>query len=643
MSQDLLREFVLPTPENRIPDFVAPGSLPSHGGATDLQTVLDCEKKMNILIVATVTAKILLYADGYTHFATVDIGKNVAGVEKILDVTCSHDLNLLSIVVEKLRDDSKDFTDITSICCDVTTIGEHHKELYGVAKKFLEMKRLIDRINNAIAQIRDIWESLMIELDTKLDICSYVKTEETDVTVDLLELFMYGCASVELSMYLSGKLTEKSLKKLRSSCESSYANMKKIVVENMEACTQSLLFILNQLAGLSKLKDTHGPLGLETDIVYGALKEVGCFFLKISEFLDALSTSGRNFLAFLKWMSATHLRCAGSSPVPSELIKTSDRETSYVMDFLCDCLVEKNRDKDGKLVKKLRIRSLPQYFMGMTRFQTNIDISENPWIVYMDKHPELKDIFSILPKRRDTSLIEECMTMSKNVELVQENTVSTLGKYLHIGKCASLFQPEDSCKVTVSQRSDPRKSKMNMVIVPHKPSPTFYFVQFDTRVNNVYKYCTNNHPSSFIKISPASFCPLDNPNSTDIAKLDKPSVISAQFYNSDTVSFIVNDQLNPMSSVFIQLSVDILDRSATVANIPKGIQLSKLRLPVHGIAPGSLTAVHNLDVPACMLGVSGERKVAVVIANNNRTVVLFEMEIDEEDDDEEEEEENVAK
>ena len=56
--------------------------------------------------------------------------------------------------------------------------------------------------------------------------------------MDFLELLLFGIASDELNSFLLHNLTAKGLKKLAHSIESSYTNIQKLVLKNLQTVCQ---------------------------------------------------------------------------------------------------------------------------------------------------------------------------------------------------------------------------------------------------------------------------------------------------------------------------------------------------------------------------------------------------------------------
>ena len=100
---------------------------------------------------------------------------------------------------------------------------------------------LLQYSSQTLAQVREAWETILLELDTKLAHYAGSSPPGT-VSADFLELLMFGVASPQLHQFLTVQMTEKGLKKLGTSLELSYSNTQRLVVKYLGAVSQSFTF-----------------------------------------------------------------------------------------------------------------------------------------------------------------------------------------------------------------------------------------------------------------------------------------------------------------------------------------------------------------------------------------------------------------
>lgn len=699
--------------------------------------LLDNQDSLTLLIVGTASGKVRLYVFGYVQCATIYLAETVSIAGAVLDAQCSSDMNLLSVIVEKI---SEDETEAVHVTCDMAVIAEHHCEIYLLSRKVAEIQALINYATDATNQLREAWEGILLEMDTKLDAYSGAKGEG-EVSADFLDLLVFGYASPEFHMFIGTKLSEKGLKKLRQTVEMGYTNMHKLVVKQLEAVGQGLVFVISQMLGMARRTDQYGMLGVEEAVVSQALKEAGAFLLKTGELQQVIGLSMRNFLAFLRWLSVVHLRINGCT-VFQDLCKSTQQETNHVLSFLNDTLEEVVVDKDGKRHRKFRLEGVGQYLCDEP-LKTPLPTDNNPWLQFLEAHPQLKDHTLMLPPRRDFSLVQSYNSLAQELVKLSEASVEAIGKNIRVSKCISLLKTSGKSDLIVSQRSYLDSHKMHVVVVPPLSPFQINVFEWSTDLNDVYRLVTDESSNSKITVGSFYFTcrnalatsSLDTSRSSTGSTTERSAarIIGAQFYSSEYLSVLTQDFNNAMRCLFVQVPVSKLreklntkltfspnikiyneistppairqaeaefEESSSSMESPEGNLPTNphnrfvLRSPSDDdaaagssasssppsavvssdppsavvssdppSAPGSLPSnpemgsdlpekkfscvpvdmsaelqasdVFGLEVSGGVFAVSGERKVAAVVAAHRRTVVLFEIEVD--DDDEEDE------
>ena len=536
----------------------------SEQGTWQNSHILESQYHLTLLVVGTAKGQVLLYTFGLVHCATVDVAAEVPGTIQILDAQFSGDMNMLSVVVERRlelapldagAEENLPAKDVAHVVVDTTVVAERHRELFTLAHKYAEIQALFNYSADAVTQLREAWEGVLLEMDTKLDAYSG-KRGTGEVSNDFLELLVIGYAEPEFHMFLTDKLTEKGLKKLRQSVELSYTNMHKLVVKQLEAVGQGLVFVLGQVLGMARTKDRYDLLGVDEVGVNTALKEAGAFLLKTSELQQVILVSMKYFLAFLKWLSCTHLRISGSN-VPQELAKTTNEEQTDVFNFISsieDIVI----DNDGQQHRQFKLESVGQYLQDAD-LSSPLECESNPWLKFLIEHPEVSKLPLILPQRRKTSLIQEHNILSKELTRLANTSIETIGKNIKISQGNSLFSVRDeTCDVIITQRSQDSTHKMHLMAAPNSKSLLFYFFQWDTDVNEIYFQATKLERRDKIYVAAFNFSQnilsLNSPSkSTDSDNKPETNISAGQFYNGDMVSVIFEDSSTMMRSLFVQV------------------------------------------------------------------------------------------
>ncbi|KAA0201291.1 hypothetical protein HAZT_HAZT004924 [Hyalella azteca] len=536
----------------------------------------DC---LTLLVVGTANSKVLLYAFGFVHCATVELSNTVPRAGAVIEAQCSDGMNLLSIIVERpsiegeVSENPADYTtEGVHVTCDIAVISEHHKELYLLARKHAEIQSLINYATDAINRLREAWEGILLEMDTKLDAYSGTK-EEGEVSADFLDLLVFGYSSPEFHMFLSNKLSEKGLKKLRQTVELGYTNMHKLVVKQLEAVGQGLVFVISQMLGMARRTDRYGQLGVEESVVCQSLKEAGAFLLKTGELQQVIGTSVRDFLAFIKWLAAVHLRINGLQ-VTQELAKTTQQETSHIMGFLHDTLEEVVVDKYGNRHRKFRLEGVGQY-LSEEELKTPVNASNNPWLLFLQEHPEMQDLPLILPPRRNESLIQNYNSLSLELTRMAERSVHVISQNIRVSCGVPLVKSTSETGLIVSQCCC-SNDKMNAIIVPKSFPYMFFFYEWSTDLNDVYLSCTDASVESIQAIGAFYFSrshaldlqAFSSPNVSIVSEEGKKQpaarIIGAQFYSQDILSVLTQDFGNVMRCLFVQVPVGVLRSKASL-------------------------------------------------------------------------------
>ncbi|KAF2364440.1 Anaphase-promoting complex subunit 4 WD40 domain [Trinorchestia longiramus] len=537
--------------------------------------VLSNQDCLTLLVVGTVRAKVLLYAFGFVHCATVDLAETVPRAGAVMDAQCSNDMNLLNVIVKRAAqeprvcDDDADFAvEGVHVSCDIAVISEHHRELYLLSRKHAEIQSLKNYATDAINRLKEAWEGILLEMDTKLDAYSGAK-EEGEVAADFIDLLVFGYASPEFYMFLSNKLSEKGLKKLRQTVELGYTNMHKLVVKQLEAVGQGLVFVISQMLGMARRMDRYRLLGVEESVVSNSMKEAGAFLLKTAELQQVIGASMKEFLAFLKWLSAVHLRINGST-VLQELAKTTQQETNHILDFLHDTLEQVVVDKDGKRRRMFRLEGVSQYLVD-DKLKLPLDSISNPWLKFLQAHPELQSHPLVLPPRRNDSLIQNYNSLAQQLIRMADRSVEVISGHIRVSQGASLVDTTNLNGLIISQRCDANK-KMNAVIVSKLSPYQFYFYEWSTELNDVYNsVCDASERVSltvgcffFTRNRCLDLQALSSPNVSVVSEENsvQPAarIIGAQFYSSDVLSVLTQDFSNVMRCLFIQIPVKVLSK-----------------------------------------------------------------------------------
>ena len=94
------------------------------------------------------------------------------------------------------------------------------------------------------------------------------------------------------------------------------------------------------------------------------------------------------------------------------------------------------------------------------------------------------------------------------------------------------------------------------------------------------------------------------------------------------------DVAKNVCSPILQIPVSVLSHHLVSKSVRDNSAADSDLIPVD--VSRAATSWRRLDVNVGLLGVSGERKVAVVVAKHRRTMLLYEMEVEDDEDEDEE-------
>ncbi|XP_037779619.1 anaphase-promoting complex subunit 4-like [Penaeus monodon] len=599
--------------------------------------LLHDQNALTLLTVATSAGSVYMYAFGLFHCATVDLGETIPGAGQVLDATPSHDLHLLSCLLERTVQGEREVVHVT---VETMILACRHQELHALAYRFGQIYGLMTYASHTLTLLAEAWESILLELDAKL--ATYASTvSEGGVSADFLDLLVFGFSSPEFDMFLSNQLTEKGLKKLGHSIELSYSNIQKLVLHNVQAVGQALVYQLSALVGLARHHDRFGMLGVEESVVTNAVREAGAFVLKAVELQQVIDGAMSTFKAFLRWLYVVVQRVRGEA-VPDEMSRMTQQDLTYITEFLHDSLEDTATGPDGEKRTRFRLERVGQYLKDEP-LSCPPESNSNPWEIFLAEHPAVAEHSLIFPHHHDRSLLQEHKSLARVLDNMAGHPAQVISGAVNIVSWVPIIAVAPSGPVTVSQISCPRDNAMYTVLLPGSKQNVLYLARWSTSADRLAQAGDAPGPAHHVEAAPFVFSRLEGPRGCSMEQPSTPTpllqLIGAQFYTEETLSVLAQDPSDPRSSFFIQLWM-----VAACAELrPLAVYGEQLLADV-GITPrdaGTLvdaSGYRRLEGgPLSALAVSGSRKLALLLSENRRRVRLFEMEVDEDDEDEDEE------
>merc|ERR1719318_1185728 len=286
-------------------------------------------------------------------------------------------------------------------------------ELSVLAGKYCLVHGLLQYTGETIKQIKEAWETILLEMDTKL--ASYAENNPPGtVAADFLELLMFGVTSPQLEHFLHQEMTEKGLKKLGHSIELSYSNIQRLVLKYLGAVSQALNFHLGELLGLAKAGHRFSVLGVTEGVVEEALYRAQAFWSKGVELQQVIDESMKNFKAFFRWVYVEILRLSDET-VSGDLSKVSQQDITFIAEFL-----QRFQPVEGEGgVSHVYLEKVGQYLSEEELVQPP-DNTANPWHQLLETCPDLAEVPFIIPVNSKTSLVTKHFS-SMGVDLTNQS------------------------------------------------------------------------------------------------------------------------------------------------------------------------------------------------------------------------------
>lgn len=590
------------------------------------------QSDLNILVVGTEYGQLQMYAYGVFPVGRIDLcqlGMDKTG--RVLSGHLSSDLRLLSVVMESDSDnDGK--KDVFTISLDTTLLASRDREIRMLALKFGQVLTLMTYVDSTIQQMCEAWEDILLEMDSKLLKFAEEKRKATGgcVSNDFLRLLMMGMPSDELQAFLLHDLTDKGLKKLGHSIETSYTNIQKLVLKHLQSVGQSIVYQLSDIRGMALWYDKFGILGLSTGPVQEAISAAGAFMLKASELQQVIDRSMKNFKAFFRWLYVV-IRGLSDEPVPQELSKMTQQDLSFVAQFLKENFTEETDTESSGF----KLEKVGQYLKEDDLVDPP-DNSTNPWVHFLNQNPALKDTGLLYEAQPKKSLIQIQKLLHEKVDAALNKCSTIIGQSLQSVLSGYLYTADET------DDDQSRFSQHSKTIGEQTYLYTAFTIDpFPCEKCHIYRQASMSDSSlEMVSLDFIERPTEDGPKSEKGLKIRDIS-----FYDADTLSVLLEVEEDGMP-ILVQLPISVAESQMTkvvkATLDTKGEQIIKhpdiRTLHVNICDTDGLLMRRLENMKASIFAVSGTRKVACVLFSSRRRVRLFIMDAEDEEDDDEDDE-----
>ncbi|XP_052832693.1 anaphase-promoting complex subunit 4 isoform X1 [Octopus bimaculoides] len=611
------------------------------------------QKELNLLVVGSAVGNVYLFAYGIFPCGSIILMHPSIQDKRsrVNSAMISQDLYTLWLILEVTEDDSGDCGYYLA-SMDTTLLASRHQELRLLALKYAELSSLLEYLNSTIQQMTEAWEDILMEMDDKLLKFAEEKKQcgssrpAVSVSTDLLEMLLMGRASTELRLFLLHELTEKGLKKLGLSIESSYLSIQKLVVR-LQNVGVSIMNHLRDLYGMSMWYDRFGVVGLTSKSLHEAVMASCTFVMKASELHQVIDRSIKSLKAFFRWLYVVMLRLAGELPPTQELSKMTQHDFNFVAEFIRDNFDQLSLNKDDSKKPGFKLEKVGQY-LRKEDLQFPPDNSKNPWVKFSQSHPVLANSTLLYSVKPNNSLVQVQQILEEKIELALTKPTNVIGRECHSSCLIKLFSmPKNNKKddkeyvCRFSQFSMNNGTQMYTVFTAGPlPYETLYIIR---------TLDTNEQPKESFEIAAVCVGSIGTTEEQDEGDdgIIKDSSLNTQtssprykmldvsYYDEKTISLLLQDE-SKGNALLTQLPVArIVDSFFTkVPHNANKLSLSELTCYNVGdhIDPSTCRVLDNMK--ARNFAVSGSRRVAAVLFSSRRRcrVFLLDAEDDEDDD-----------
>lgn len=610
------------------------------------------QNALNILAIGTKTGQIYFYSFGIFLVGLIDV-KSKMSVDSI---SLSNNLGLVNVLLTKHSEASTSSQEpsLQKYFIHSYRLASFEKlggQYYTISNLYCKIMSLLSYLNDSMQAIQETWEEILLEIDSKLSNFMSNKDKSSSNTTQLLsdeflELLVIGNPTDSLEKFLH-QLSEKGLKKLGQSIETTYASIQQLVVCNIQRSCKHIFSYLHVLKAIALWETEFNQIGYKVKDINLALQNVASFYLKSLELQQVIDSSVQNVKCFFKWLYTVIIRLYTDSfpPAQQEMVKLSQQDLQYVAAFIQenfessdDCcrdesMLDETAQKDSRptasnfTLEKVGQYLKPEPLVNRSSLSCN-DFSQNPWIQYINSRPSLTAFVGqndlILYKHNsETSLVQEHLSVISKIKDAFKNP---LFKFIENNN----HHPHPLLSYIISFTNTSPTKITHMSDLPNKWSFLAFIYDADSKNElTILRYNLSSHVLKLEIVFVAfKFNDEDN-HEIQMKSLD------VQFYNESTLTLLLS---TPDGNSFLaQFPLRLVDSNYHFVSNHQN--LSTVRSQAE---PIYIQLNDNCDInyrkldkfKPLALAVSGSRKVASIASSTRRRVRIFEMDVIDEDLDE---------
>ena len=485
------------------------------------------------------------------------------------------------------------------------------RELCHLSRCFVHVTAVLEYMSNVVEAMSDAWDSIVLEIDSKLSGFASKLPSGQSVQDEFLALLTCGSVSLELQSFLLVDLTEKGLKKLGKSIQSSYSTILNYATTNLTSACHLLIIRLSHLLGMAGWQDRFGVLGLSKQLVESCLHQAGSFALKVEELSLVIRTSMKNLDGFLRVLYRAILILQDPNQEMPNVVQLSHDRVLQVADFLLQLKPKTmadgtathfNLERVSQYLENKDLSMLPETKPSCwTEFMKGKEASGVGDFVFQSyDRKSLIQMLHALYASADVMFKHCSVVVSQSMELIRSQSLMCVPKkdISNINRLASSFSSSEGDMIMIVEPMDQEKALI-LRLSEQSVSP---------------QYC-------LLKV--------ESVDKSEYADASCQKIVSAMFYNSNTLAMLLesSDADGPQLYSMVFVPTNSLVGQSLIESAPDmstAIDVSEL---IHQSRTLPRTGFQALCV-------TGLRRVAVVLSASGRRVMLFDMEVDDSDSDE---------
>ena len=224
---------------------------------------------------------------------------------------------------------------------DLQIVHGKMKEIHRVALFSARVGMLMEFVAQSIEAASKLWKDLMDSFEKKvkkqLVLCLQDDGSMNSPYEELLSLLACGAPSRSMEQFLLVIPGESGLKRIAKQAEAACADVHAILAKRAYPNLRMVLYLLEDLLGLSRCVNRIDVLGVDEHCVLKALDLVTLLLLQVQRVVDATETVQGQYQLFFKWLNSVilmHAEDRGERKVAEEVETVSLTEMDRIVQFL---------------------------------------------------------------------------------------------------------------------------------------------------------------------------------------------------------------------------------------------------------------------------------------------------------------------